>query len=330
MTHRAMKSVSDGEFAAMWEAGGCSPTIVAADNNLSLRSVYDRRARMAARGITLGTAPQPKRASVVTPWLRTHHSIRQRMELDYPTGTIVVFSDAHYWPEITSVAHRALCAVIRELKPSVVVANGDVMDGASISRHDPNGWETGRPSLLGELTACKERLGEVEDAAGVDAKLIWTAGNHDQRFERYLAVNAPLFQGLPGATLVEHFPRWEHTMSLMVNPNGPAPVMIKHRHRNGVHATYNNALVGGISMVTGHLHRLNVTAWGDYTGRRYGVDTGTLAEPGGPQFTYGEDGPTPHASGFAVLTLIDGYLLPPELVEVRDRDAYFRGDKIKI
>jgi hypothetical protein len=326
MPVRPMRSVSDSEFAKMWEAAAGSPVSVAAQNNLNMRSVYARRTAMAYRGVVLGSEPVGNNRA--SPWVRQHHSIRQRLEVGCLSGTIVVFSDAHYWPEITTVAHRALCKVIRDLKPALVVANGDVMDGASISRHDPNGWETGRPTLLNELTTCKDRLGEVEDAAGFDAKLIWTAGNHDQRFERYLAVNAPLFQGLPGATLTEHFPRWEHSMSLMVNPAGPHPIMIKHRHRNGIHATYNNTVVSGVTMVTGHLHRLNVTAWGDYTGRRYGVDTGTLAEPSGPQFTYGEDGPTPHASGFAVLTLIDGYLLPPELVEVREQDAYFRGAKV--
>jgi hypothetical protein len=31
--------------------------------------------------------------------------------------------------------------------------------------------------------------------------------------------------------------------------------------------------------VHGHLHKLQVTPWADYRGRRYGVDTGTMAEP---------------------------------------------------
>lgn len=47
-------------------------------------------------------------------------------------------------------------------------------------------------------------------------------------------------------------------------------------------------------------------------GRRYGVDTGTLADPDGPQFVdYLEASPTNWASGFAVLTFHGGKLLPP-------------------
>jgi len=69
-----------------------------------------------------------------------------------------------------------------------------------------------------------------------------------------------------------------------------------------------------------------VTPWADYRGRRYGVDTGTMADVGGPQFTYVEAGPLNWASGFAVLTFRDGRLLPPELVVVDGGTAWFRGE----
>ena len=71
-----------------------------------------------------------------------------------------------------------------------------------------------------------------------------------------------------------------------------------------------------------------VTPWADYNGRRWGVDTGTLSDPHGPQFEYGENNPTPHTSGFAVLTFRGGKLLPPELCEVHDGAAYFRGEVV--
>lgn len=110
-------------------------------------------------------------------------------------------------------------------------------------------------------------------------------------------------------------------------PQGPRGTR-RHPADHRIHATYNNALKGGLTIVTGHLHRLAVTPWADYNGRRYGVDTGTLADPLGPQFEYLENNPTPWCSGFAVLTFRDGQLLPPELVEVIDGTAYFRGQKV--
>ena len=110
----------------------------------------------------------------------------------------------------------------------------------------------------------------------------------------------------------------------MINDN----VMIKHRYHNGIHATYNNTLKSGRSIVTGHLHRLAVTPWADYNGRRYGVDTGTLSDPHSAQFDYAENNPSPHTSGFAVLTFKDGLMLPPELVEVIGSQAFFRGETV--
>jgi hypothetical protein len=129
---------------------------------------------------------------------------------------------------------------------------------------------------------------------------------------------------MPFTDLFEYFGRWKPTYAIDIN----GTTLVKHRWHNGIHATYNNALKGGVNVVTGHLHRLQVSAWGDYTGRRYGVDTGTLAEPDGQQFMYLEHNPVPWASGFAVLTFRNGVLLPPELVEVIDGEAFFRSCKI--
>lgn len=86
-------------------------------------------------------------------------------------------------------------------------------------------------------------------------------------------------------------------------------------------------------MVTGHLHALQVRPWTDYRGTRYAVDTGTLACPTGEQFTYSEDSPANHRSGFAVLTFHKGKLLPPELLEVVDEEEgmiCFRGQIVRV
>lgn len=85
-------------------------------------------------------------------------------------------------------------------------------------------------------------------------------------------------------------------------------------------------------MVTGHLHQLKVTPYTDYNGRRYGVDTGTLADLFGPQFVdYTEANPVNWHSGFAVLTFKNGQLLQPELVQKWDEGTIeFRGQLIEV
>jgi hypothetical protein len=80
-------------------------------------------------------------------------------------------------------------------------------------------------------------------------------------------------------------------------------------------------------MVTNHLHSQKVTPYTDYNGDRWGVDTGTLAEPFGPQFQdYCEDNPVNWRSGFAMLTFERGRLLQPELIRVVEEGVVdFRG-----
>ena len=58
------------------------------------------------------------------------------------------------------------------------------------------------------------------------------------------------------------------------------------------------------------------------------MQTGTLAVPTGPQFEYAENGYTPACAGFAVLTFKDGRLLPPEICEVIEGRAMWRGQVV--
>jgi hypothetical protein len=76
----------------------------------------------------------------------------------------VVFSDAHYWPGPPTIAHQALLAVVSNLKPAIVIANGDVFDGARVSRHDPI-YKHETPSAKEEVEACVTRMTEIEDAS---------------------------------------------------------------------------------------------------------------------------------------------------------------------
>jgi len=245
-------------------------------------------------------------------------------------GTVLVFSDAHFWPGLRTTAFKGLLWAIKALKPVMVIANGDIFDGAVISRHPRSQWQT-RPNVRQELDACKEFMTEIEDAchaARHHTQLIWPLGNHDTRFESRLSAFVPEFEGVQGLTLKEHFPKWHPCWSCWPTDS----VVVKHRYKNGVHATHNNTVNAGVTIVTGHLHSLKVTPFSDLRGNRFGVDTGTLAETDGPQFLdYLEMNPTNWRSGFAVLTFKDSKLLWPELVHKWDDDTIeFRGQLIDV
>lgn len=309
------------EFVKVWNRLG-SPTLVAKELGITNRVVMERRRSVEdALGIELPTfndLSQRGAARAATDMLKRHEG---RLDLEIDNGCAIVFSDAHFQPGVRTTAFRAMLALIRQMKPFAVINNGDAFDGGNISRHPRIGWDK-QPSVLDELKAVDERLIEVEKAAR-GAQFIWALGNHDARFESFLAAAAPQFEGVQGFSLKHHFPKWKPCWSTWVNDE----TVIKHRWHNGVHATYNNTLKSGVTIVTGHLHRLKIEGFSDFKGRRWGVDTGTLAEPYGPQFIhYTEGNPVNWASGFVVMTWRGGKLLTPELVRKWDEDTVeFRG-----
>lgn len=249
-----------------------------------------------------------------------------RGALEVKNGLVLVGSDFHIWPGAESVALRGFKKLAKDLKPSAVILNGDVVDLPQVSRHPPIGWESS-PSLLHEIEAAQDHLHDIAQACG-RARKIWTLGNHDARFETRLATVASEYKGIRGIHLSDHFPLWEKGWSVWINDS----VVVKHRWKGGVHATHNNTVGSGKTMVTGHLHSQKVTPYTDYNGTRYGIDTGCVADCEHKAFIdYTEDNPKNWVSGFAVLKFKDGKLMQPELASVwDDKSIQFRGEIIKV
>lgn len=316
-----MKIWTDEEFIQTWNELR-RPILVAEKLGIGIRSVYGRR-RALEKKFKLSLKTNHAYSKIYGRFDYINHTDRQILKID--NGRVIVFSDAHFWPGIYTTAYVALLQFIKKLKPVAIVNNGDCFDGASISRHARIGWQQ-RPTVAQELKACQDQLADIEKQAGT-AELIWPMGNHDARFESRLSAHAGEFEGIDGFDFKTHFPRWKTCWSLWINDD----VVIKHRFKGGIHATHNNTLWSGKTMITGHLHSLKVTPFDDYNGTRWGVDTGTLAEPDGPQFSdYLEHSPTNWRSGFVVLTFKDGELLWPEIVRVVKDSVDFRGELFHI
>ena len=304
------KKVSDEDFIAAWNRLG-SPALVSQELGLDIRGVYNRRSNLEKmRGLSLPT----RSASTIIP------ENRRVIAHEVQNGHIFIASDCHYWPGIETVAHLAFVKLIDQMKPTTIILNGDVFDGAQVSRHPPLMGVT-TPTPKQEIEACQDRLSEIASASK-NAKKFFTFGNHDTRLFSRLAANTPELTDM--MSLFDYFPGWQTCWRVDINDD----IAVKHRWHNGIHATWNNVLKSGKTLISGHLHQLRVTPFSDYNGRRYGVDSGTLAEPYGDQFTYTEGNPVNWCSGFCIITIRDGKLLPPELCEVIDGVAYFRGKEV--
>jgi len=284
--------------------------------DIDIRNVYKKRRLLEADH---GLITNPNKIDQNTP------AKHVRKEIDADNLVMIIGSDAHYQLNAVSTAHLAFVELTKELQPDMIILNGDMIDGASISRHPPRGWEY-IPALADEMDTVQLRLEEIEKAAP-SAQRIWTIGNHDSRFESRLAMQMPEMRGLTGTRLEDFFPSWSIYMSVHINFGNLQKLVVKHRWNGGVHAGYNNVLKGGVNMVTGHTHQQECKPFTDYTGTRYGVQLGTMQEPNASAFEYAEDSPKNWVSGFAVITIRNGVLLMPEFVRVHQPGVYeFQGD----
>jgi hypothetical protein len=309
--------LSDEEWIASWNELK-SPEKFSKANKINIRNVYSRRRSIESRlGIKLDTfaVPHPTQVKKIH---QTPGHVRRGMEIE--KGRVIVFSDAHFWPDETTTAFKALLEMIKEFKPTAIVCNGDALDGANLSRFPRQDWAK-IPSVKEELDACQYFLGEIESVAK-GAKLFWPIGNHDQRLEMSIIANLPSFEGVRGTSLKDYFPMWNPCWSFWVNED----TCIKHRWKGGWTGGRNNAVNSGVNMITGHTHVLSAIPFNDYNGTRWGVQTGTLADPNGQQFSYTEDTPKDWNSGFVMLSFERSKLLQPEIIRVCGEDEIdFRG-----
>lgn len=311
---------SDDQFMKWWDEIG--PTRLSKRIGTTESNVYKRRRRLEAKyGEPLVT---PSKA-----YLEAKYP--HRLQHEIKNGTVLIGSDFHIWPGQESTALRAFKKFADDVRPSLVILNGDVLDFPSIGRHDAIMWESA-PEPYQEIEAAQDHLHDIAKASR-RARKVWTLGNHDARFESNLAKNARQYRNIRGVHLSDHFALWEKGWSCAINSlveNGRT--MVKHKPKGGgMNAARASALNSGVSYVHGHLHSQKVTPITDYNGDRYGVDAGCIADPAYKQFVnYTEDAPLDWRSGFCLLTFKDGRLLMPELVSVwSENSVQFRGSLIR-
>lgn len=318
---------SEEEFIKLWSELQ-SGAKVAKALNCAVRTVLARRKDIEIRIGKPLDVYDPNRPQYNTRDVKH----KARINIEIKDAILPIAGDIHIWPGPLTLVQEAYIEMVRRLKPRFVILIGDVFDGARISRHPRIGFLEDRPTVKDELIAVEAYLTKLEQAAPKGSQLIWCLGNHDGRYESYLAQAAPEMEGVSGFHLKDKFPRWKPCWSVVINEGQPSHTVIKHRWHNGIHATYNNALKSGVNFVTGHLHKLDARKWNDVRGHRYGVDVGFMADIDDPQFIhYREDSPADWTSGFAVISYKYGKLMRPEFVQKwSEHEVEFRGEVIRI
>jgi len=334
--------ISDAEFIEKWRSYP-SPTALAAHLKINIRAVMNRRRSLEIRhNITLETdlsykkeksieyiekskAERTKRQELLQERLdATTHSVRRGMELE--KGRVIIFSDAHF-TEDTTTGFKALIKFIEHFKPKAIICNGDAFDGAVLSRFPKINYDR-QPSVLDELNYCKTHLDAIEKVRPAGCRLIWVLGNHDSRYESFLVSRASEYAGVHGFSLKDHFPHWETCYSFWVNSD----TVIKHRHKGGRYAGYNNVQASFSNIFTGHTHVLTLSPISTFDQKTYwGVQTGTLADVNAESFNYCEDNAKDWRQGFIMASWERGRLLMPEMIQVcGENEVEFRGEILEV
>ena len=213
-------NVSDAQLIEAYQRLG-STLKVSKELGISDRSVRRRKVKLNHKLHIPITVTKPV-------FYRREHNARTDCTIE--NGVFLIGSDVHIWPGELTVGQKSFISVAESIQPSGIFLNGDVFDGAGISRWPKSSFGHKLPTVKEELDAVHLFLNQVKKASPF-SKRWWLICNHDMRFESKLANLVPEFEGVPGFSLQEQFPEWPMSISMMVNNN----LMIKHRYHNGIH-----------------------------------------------------------------------------------------------
>lgn len=189
------------------------------------------------------------------------HSISKPTKAIQVNGAnrVLIMSDMHI-PYHDKNSIEAAVKFGRAFKPNIIHLNGDIADFYVISRHDKDP----RREMVQELDAVRQFLYWLRKAFP-KAQILYKIGNHEDRMERFLVKNAPVFLGVPDFEVAEILKfrdmGIELVKSLQLVRFGKLPVYHGHELPQGMSSPVNPAR--GLWMrvqetcVAGHWHRVS-------------------------------------------------------------------------
>lgn len=189
---------------------------------------------------------------------------------------VVVVSDWHV-PYHDADALRLALHITRQYDPHVLYLVGDIIDFYSLSRFDKD------PNRLTELhldiEATRQLLQHWREALP-DTRIIYLAGNHEQRLEKYLRTQAQALYNLPEVRLESLLRLKEYDIQFPRDKDGRAPDLWFHKRnflithgrisrKRAGYSAHEMLLQTWCSGVMGHTHKLAHVHTRKPDGRQY-------------------------------------------------------------
>lgn len=190
---------------------------------------------------------------------------------------VVVLSDAHA-PHHDPDAIAAACDFIRDVQPTIVILNGDLLDLYAVSSFDKDPDRV--LSLQYEFDICKSEVLDPVVAAAGEAELFYVEGNHEHRLTRWLSRHPEVASlralSVPALLDLDKLGIKYVTYGVEVND-----VLITHgkavaKWSGGSIKRELERQRFGVNMVMGHVHRVGLFNTWTRTGGVWGIEAGCL------------------------------------------------------
>lgn len=191
--------------------------------------------------------------------------LRKRIEVQL-TGKVGIISDVHApyhhaWKAEDGSPQGAYYTALRELKEAgitTLLINGDFVDWYALSFHEK---VEGRRDLVWEIDVARQMIAHLRRWFGPTVRIVYREGNHEERWARYIARNAPDFSGVTDLELPSVLRLSANNVEWV---SGRAYVRcgklwVDHGHEwfggGGVNPARNIRIKAGDNMAVSHFHR---------------------------------------------------------------------------
>lgn len=172
---------------------------------------------------------------------------------------LVVLSDIQapfHMPQAIALAVE----YIKRFKPDMLVLNGDIVDFYTASEFSKVGRGPGRMADEIAITEA-EVLEPILAAIPEGCEVVWTAGNHEFRLKRAIALHAKFLEDFPGLSIQEAFKMKERGIRYVDSNNANGFFWITP-HLVAMHGTFTTVYAArkycetiGKSVIYGHTHK---------------------------------------------------------------------------